>query len=76
MKRGFRYILFGALAGMGVQYLLAILISGMLHLGYLLPYPPPLAENLHGEMNAVLLEAFLSAGLGAEIGLLLCRRHG
>ena len=69
MKRFVLPALCGALIGVAVQYLLSIAISIRLRLGYLMAYITTLAEVVHGEMNAVLLEAALSAVLGMGISL-------
>lgn len=69
MKRFVLPALRGALFGIAAQYLLSIAISIKLQLGYLMAYITTLAEVVHGEMNAVLLEAALSAILGMGVSL-------
>lgn len=69
MKRYLLNATLGALAGIAVQYLAAIVISTRLQLGYLMAYISPLAEALHGEMPAVMMEAVLSGLLGMSIAL-------
>lgn len=69
MKRFLLPALRGALIGVAVQYLVSIAISINLQLGYLMAYIATLAEAVHGEMNAVLLEATLSALLGMGVAL-------
>lgn len=69
MKRYLLNATLGALAGIAVQYLAAIVISMRLQLGYLMAYISPLAEALHGEMPAVMMEAVLSGLLGMSIAL-------
>ena len=69
MKRFVLPALRGALIGVAAQYLLSIFISIRLRLGYLMAYIATLAEAVHGEMNAVVLEAALSACLGMGIAL-------
>lgn len=69
MKRYFLHGLLGALVGIAVQYLAAIIISSELKLGYLMAYITALAEALHGEIPAVILEASLSGFLGMSAAL-------
>ena len=69
MKRFILPALRGALIGVAAQYLVSIVISVKLRLGYLMAYIATLAEAVHGEMNAVILEAALSALLGMGVGL-------
>lgn len=69
MRRALLYAALGALTGVALQYLLSIFISIRLQLGYLMAYIAPLAEMMHGELPAVLLEAGLSALLGMGCAL-------
>lgn len=69
MKQFILPALRGALIGIAAQYLVSIMISVKLRLGYLMAYIATLAESVHGEMNAVILEASLSALLGMGIAL-------
>lgn len=69
MKRFIVPAVLGALVGIAVQYLISIIISLKLRLGYLMAYIATLAEAAHGEMNAVMLEAALSAFLGMGVAL-------
>lgn len=69
MRRTLLNAVLGALVGIAVQYLAAIVISSQLHLGYLMAYVTTLAEALHGEIPAVIMEAALSGFLGMSIAL-------
>lgn len=69
MKRYFLYALLGALVGIAVEYLVSIVISIKLNLGYLMTYITTLEEAVHGEMNAVMLEAALCGFLGMNAAL-------
>lgn len=76
MKKFVGHALLGALIGIAIQYILAIIISLKLHLGYLMAYIATLAESVHGEMNAILLEVALSAlaGMGIAVALTFARQ--
>ena len=54
-KRPIRYALNGVLIGIAFNYIIAVILSYTLRLGYLMPYPALLPENVGGEMNAVLV---------------------
>ena len=54
-KKPIRYALNGILIGIAFNYIVAVILSYTLHLGYLMPYPALLPENVGGEMNAVLV---------------------
>ena len=66
LRRGF----FGFLAGIAIQYILAIGISLYLNLGYLLPYPASFPERFGGEMNTVVIVTAICGGLGAIVGVI------
>ena len=61
-------IALGFLVGIAVQYILAIVISLALRLGYLLPYPASFPERFGGEMNTVVIVTIICGGLGAAVG--------
>jgi hypothetical protein len=63
-----RACLNGALTGIAVEYIAAIVVSLRLQLGYFLPYIASLPEQVGGEMNAVLLQTAVCALLGAGAG--------
>ena len=71
MKKILKTGLIGMVTGIAGNYLLAILLSFALKLGYLMPYPAWLPESVGGEMNAVLLTALVCAVAGAGAGLAL-----
>lgn len=60
--------LMGFLLAIAIQYILAIGVSLMLRLGYLLPYPASFAERFGGEMNAVLMVTIASGCIGLLVG--------
>ncbi len=64
-----RACLNGALTGIAVEYVAAIVVSLRLRLGYFLPYIASLPEQVGGEMNAVLLQTAVCALLGAGAGV-------
>lgn len=68
-KRLLRYGIVGFLAGVALNNILAIILSYALHLGYLMPYPAMLPENVGGEMNAGLIVMLVCGWLGGGIGL-------
>ncbi len=70
MKRLFRRGLLGFLIGIAVQYILAIVISLYLRLGYLLPYPASFPERFGGEMNTVMTVTVICGGMGAVVGVI------
>ena len=70
-KKLFSACLIGAAAGIALETLTAIVLSLWLRLGYYLPYPAALPEQVGGEMNAVLLQTAVSALLGAGVGAAL-----
>lgn len=58
----------GALIGVAMDFIVSIIISLQLRLGYLMPYPALLPEQVGGEMNAVILQAAVCVLLGGGIG--------
>jgi len=69
-----RYGSIGFLAGIAANYLLAMLLSYGLRLGYLMLYPASLPESVGGELNAALAMmlacGWLGGGIGIAIGLI------
>lgn len=68
-KQLWNAILVGALSGIALMHIAALIISYRLRLGYFLPYPASLPEQVGGEMNAVLLQTLVCALLGAAAGV-------
>lgn len=68
MKKLFKDSLIGALCGIAGNFLVAIIASYALRLGYFMSYPAALPESVGGELNAVLLTMLLCAALGASTG--------
>ena len=60
----------GALWGVAIQYIVAIVVSLWLQLGYFLPYIASLPEKVGGEMNAVLWQTAVCALLGAGVSVI------
>lgn len=69
MKRLLKDSLIGALCGIAGNYIVALISSYILKLGYFMPYPAAMPESVGGELNAVLLTMLLCTALGAGIGL-------
>lgn len=65
LRRG----LIGFTAGIAVDYIAAIIASYILKLGYFMPCPASLPEQVGGEMNAVLLQAMVCGLAGAAMGI-------
>ena len=70
-KKPIRYALNGILIGIAFNYIVAVILSYTLHLGYLMPYPALLPENVGGEMNAMLVTMLVCGWFGGGIGLAL-----
>ena len=66
-----RYGGIGFLAGIAANYLLAMLLSYGLRLGYLMLYPASLPESVGGELNAALAVMLACGWLGGGIGIMI-----
>jgi hypothetical protein len=70
-KRLLRYGILGMLTGIALNYIVAMIASYMLRLGYYMGYPAALPESVGGEFNATLLVMAACGCLGLGIGLML-----
>ena len=71
MKRNLRFYLDGAAIGIALEWIIAISVSIMLNLGYVMLSPAWLPEYVGGEINAVLLQTVLFALVGIFIKQML-----
>jgi len=69
MKRILKDSLIGMLCGIAGNYMIALIASYVLKLGYFMPYPAAMPESVGGELNAVLFTMLSCAALGIGIGL-------
>lgn len=74
MKKLYR-IMLGGLAGAGLNQVMNLLVSYLLHLGYYAPCLVALNEAFGGELNAALMQTLAAALLGAGAGLALTLRR-
>ena len=65
LRRG----IIGFTAGIAVDYIVAMVVSFVLKLGYFMPCLASLPEKVGGEMNAVVLQAMIFGIIGAAIGV-------
>lgn len=71
MKRKLLFYLDGAAVGIALEWVIALLISMLLNLGYVMFSPAWLPECVGGEINAVLLQTALFALIGILIKQML-----
>ena len=74
--RSLGFWLSGAAAGVALELIAAIALSSALHLGYIMLCPAWLPEQVGGEINAVMMQTAVCAGLGMSVKRMLkwCRR--